>query len=88
MWLNGQLLVSSWERNRVLLRLNLWGYYENNADRCFTNLSGYKDNTLCGLVLSYFTPKASLRLYPNGRHETTLFGCRGEDHGDIEKVKM
>ena len=27
------------------------GYYENNADRCFTYLSGYKDNTLCSLRL-------------------------------------
>ena len=25
---------------------------------------------------------------PNGRRETTLFGCRGEDHEDMEKVKI
>ena len=30
-------------------------------------------------------PVASLRLYPNGRYETTLLGCRGEDHEDMEK---
>ena len=28
------------------------GYYDNNADRWFTNISGYKDNTLCGLDFS------------------------------------
>ena len=28
------------------------GYYENNVDRCFTNISGYEDNTLCGLDFS------------------------------------
>ena len=27
-------------------------------------------------------------LNPNGRRETTLFGCRGEDHEDMEKVKI
>ena len=64
------------------------GYYENNADRCFTNLSGYKDNTLCSLDFSLLIPRASLRPYPNGRCETTLFGCRGEDHEDMEKVKI
>ena len=29
-------------------RLNK-GYFEYNADRCFTNISGYEDNTLFGL---------------------------------------
>ena len=28
---------------------------------------------------------ASLRLYLNGQAETTLFGCRGEDHEDMIK---
>ena len=28
------------------------GYYENNVDGWFTNISGYEDNTLCGLDFS------------------------------------
>ena len=38
-----------------------------------------------GLVFSHFTPRASLRLYTNDQAETTLFGCRGEDHEDMGK---
>ena len=28
------------------------GYYENNADGWFTKISGYEDDTLCGLDFS------------------------------------
>ena len=31
---------------------------------------------------------ASFYLNPNGQTETTLFGCRGEDHEDMGKVKI
>ena len=49
------------------------------------NPKGYGDNTLCSLDFSWLIPRASLRLYPNGRRETTLFGYRGEDHEDMGK---
>ena len=53
------------------------GYYKNNVDRCFTNLSGYADNTPYGLDFSCLIPRASSCLCPNGQPETTLLGCRG-----------
>ena len=33
-------------------------------------------------------PEGESTPYPNGRRETTLFGCRGEDHGDMERVRL
>ena len=49
------------------------------------NPKSYGDNMLCGLDLSWLIPRASLRLYPNGQAETTLFGCWGKDHEDMGK---
>ena len=51
------------------------------------NPKSYGDNTLCGLGSSWLIPRASLRLYLNDQAETTLFGCRGEDHEDMGKCE-
>ena len=51
----------------------------------FTYLSGYTDNGTARSSLLTLHLAPSLRLYPNGQAETTLFGCRGEDHGMMGK---
>ena len=52
------------------------------------NPKSYGDNTLHGLDISWLISRASLRLYPNGQPETTLFGCWGPDHEDMENGKV